>query len=309
MNELDSSAIIRYLEMLLDRLYYWAKRARESRSTSDDDGLGGRGRRKDGPFVAVNCAAMPEHLLESELFGHVRGAFTDARAARTGLFVQAHRGTLLLDEIGELPLALQPKLLRALQERAVRPIGGNEEVPFDVHLVATTNRDLESAVEEGRFREDLYFRVNVIHVAMPPLRARGSDVLLLAQHFLVHHAGKAGKRVTGLSPEAAERLLAYTWPGNVRELQNAMERAVALAQYDHVTVDDLPETIRSYRPSHVLIAADDPSELVPLEEAERRYILRVVENVGGNKTLAARVLGIGRKTLYRKLVQYGASGE
>ena len=139
MNELDSSAIIRDLEMLLDQLYYWAKRAQESRSASDDDGLAGRGRRKDGPFVAVNCAAMPEPLLESELFGHVRGAFTDARAARTGLFVQAHRGTLLLDEIGDLPLALQPKLLRALQERVVRPIGGNEEVPFDVHLVATTN--------------------------------------------------------------------------------------------------------------------------------------------------------------------------
>ena len=267
------------------------------------------GRRKSGPLVAINCAAMPEQLLESELFGHVRGAFTDARTARTGLFVQANGGTLLLDEIGDLPLALQPKLLRALQERVVRPIGGSEEIPFDVRLVATTNRDLESAVEEERFREDLYFRVNVIHVEMPPLRARGSDVLLLAQHFLAHHAGKAGKRVSGLSPEAAERLLAYSWPGNVRELQNAMERAVALAQYDQVTVDDLPEKIRAYRPSHVLIAADDPSELVPLEEAERRYILRVVETVGGNKTLAARVLGIGRKTLYRKLQQYGMPGE
>jgi DNA-binding NtrC family response regulator len=252
---------------------------------------------------------MPEQLLESELFGHVRGAFTDARAARTGLFVQAHGGTLLLDEIGDLPVALQPKLLRVLQERVVRPIGGNEEVRFDVHLVATTNRDLEAAVEAGRFREDLYFRINVIHVEMPPLRARGSDVLLLAQHFLTHHAVKAGKRVTGLSPQAAERLLAYAWPGNVRELQNAMERAVALAQYEQVTVDDLPEKIRAYRPSHVLIAAEDPSELVPLEEAERRYILRAVESLGGNKTLAARVLGIGRKTLYRKLAQYGTSGE
>ena len=267
------------------------------------------GRRKDGPFVAINCAAMPEHLLESELFGHVRGAFTDARAARTGLFVQAHRGTLLLDEIGDLPLALQPKLLRALQERVLRPIGGDEEVPFDVRLVATTNRDLEAAVDDGRFREDLYFRVNVIHVEMPPLRARGGDVLLLAQHFLVHHAAKAGKQVTGLSPQAAERLLAYAWPGNVRELQNAIERAVALAQYEHVTVDDLPEKVRAYRPSHVLIAADDPSELVPLEVAERRYILRVLESVGGNKTLAARVLGIGRKTLYRKLEQYGVVRE
>jgi two-component system response regulator HydG len=263
------------------------------------------GRRKDGPFVAINCAAMPEQLLESELFGHARGAFTDARAARTGLFVQAHHGTLLLDEIGDLPLALQPKLLRALQERVVRPVGGNEEIPFDVHLVATTNRDLESAVEEERFREDLYFRVNVIHVEMPPLRARGGDVLLLAQHFLVQLAGKAGKHVTGLSTEAAERLLAYTWPGNVRELQNAIERAVALARYEEITVDDLPEKIRAYRSSHVLIAAEDPSELVPLEEAERRYILRVLESVGGNKTLAARVLGIGRKTLYRKLEQYG----
>jgi two-component system response regulator HydG len=265
------------------------------------------GRRKAGPFVAINCAAMPEALLESELFGHVRGAFTDARAARTGLFVQANGGTLLLDEIGDLPLALQPKLLRALQERTVRPIGGNEEVPFDVRLVATTNRDLEAAVEEERFREDLYFRINVIHVEMPPLRARATDVPLLAQHFLVQHAERAGKRVTGLSPQAAEKLLAYAWPGNVRELQNAMERAVALARYEQVTVDDLPEKIRAYRSSHVLIAADDPSELVPLEEAERRYILRVVESVGGNKTLAARLLGIGRKTLYRKLVQYGAA--
>src|SRR5262249_23225261 len=165
-----------------------------------------RSRRKDGPFVAINCAAMPETLLESELFGHARGAFTDARTARTGLFVQANSGTLLLDEIGDLPLPLQPKLLRALQERSVRPIGGDQEVPLEVRLIATTNRDLESAVEEGRFREDLYFRVNVIHVTLPPLRARGSDVLLLAQHFLVHYAAQTAKHVTGLSPAAAERL-------------------------------------------------------------------------------------------------------
>jgi len=260
-----------------------------------------RGRRQHGPFVAINCAAMPEQLLESELFGHVRGAFTDARTARTGLCVQANGGTLLLDEIGDLPLALQPKLLRALQERRVRPVGGSEEIPFDVRLVATTNRDLESAVEEGHFREDLYFRINVIRVETPPLRARGNDVLLLAQHFLVHFAGKAEKSVTGLSPPAAERLLAYAWPGNVRELQNAMERAVALTQYEQITVDDLPDKIRAYRPSHVLLASDDPSELVPLEEMERRYILRVMEAVGGNRTLAAKVLRIGRKTLYRKL--------
>jgi len=260
--------------------------------------------------VAINCAAMPEQLLESELFGHVRGAFTDARTARTGLCVQANGGTLLLDEIGDLPLALQPKLLRALQERRVRPVGGSEEIPFDVRLVATTNRDLESAVEEGHFREDLYFRINVIRVETPPLRARGNDVLLLAQHFLVHFAEKAEKSVTGLSPQAAERLLAYAWPGNVRELQNAMERAVALTQYEQITVDDLPDKIRAYRPSHVLLAANDPSELVPLEEMERRYILRVMEAVGGNRTVAAKVLRIGRKTLYRKLaLEEPATGE
>ena len=266
-----------------------------------------RSRRRRGPFVALNCAAMPEPLLESELFGHVRGAFTDARASRTGLFLQASGGTLLLDEIGELPLSLQPKLLRALQERAVRPVGGDAEMPFDARLIATTNRDLESAIEEGQFRDDLYFRINVIRVHLPPLRARGSDVLLLAQHFLAHHAERAGKRVTGLSPAAAERLLAYAWPGNVRELQNCIERAVALARYQEIAVDDLPEKIRAYRSSHVLLASDDPSELVPLEEVERRYILRVMEAVGGNKTIAAQVLGVGRKTLYRKLEQYGAA--
>jgi two-component system response regulator HydG len=262
-------------------------------------------RRAQQPFVAVNCAAMPEALLESELFGHVRGAFTDARVPRRGLFLEANGGTLLLDEIGDLPLALQPKLLRALQERAVRPVGGDREVAVDVRLLAATNRDLESAMDEGRFRDDLYFRINVIHVALPPLRGRGSDVLLLAQHFLADCAARAAKHVTGLSPAAAERLLAYTWPGNVRELQNCMERAVALARFEQVMVDDLPEKIRAYRTSHILVAADDPSELAPLEEVERRYILRVLDAVGGNKTLAAQTLGIGRKTLYRKLEEYG----
>jgi len=263
-----------------------------------------RGRRKAGPFVAVDCASLPEPLLESELFGHVRGAFTDAHAARKGLFVQASGGALFLDEIGDLPLALQAKLLRALQTRSVRPVGANDEVPFDVNLIAATNRDLESAVEEGRFREDLYFRINVIHVEMPPLRARGGDVLLLAQHFVDRYAAQAGKRVTGLSPDAAERLLAYVWPGNVRELENCIERAIALTRHETIGLDDLPEKIRGFQRSHVLVAGDDPSELAPLEEVERRYVLRVMEAVGGSKTLAARVLGIGRKTLYRKLEQY-----
>jgi len=269
--------------------------------------LHARGRRKEGAFVALNCAAVPEALLESELFGHVRGAFTDAKSDRTGLFVQANGGTLLLDEIGELPLGLQPKLLRALQERKVRPVGGSSEVPFDVRIVAATNRDLEAMVEEGRFREDLFFRVNVIHVELPPLRDRGNDILLLAQQFLEHYAGKAGKRLGPLTPEVAQRLLSYSWPGNVRELQNAMERAVALAAFDRITVDDLPERIQRYRTQHVLPAADDPATLVPLSEIERRYILRVLESVNGNRTSAARILGLDRKTLVRKLGQYRAA--
>jgi two-component system response regulator HydG len=267
-----------------------------------------RSPRSKAPFVAVNCAAVPEPLLESELFGHVRGAFTDAQRARTGLFVRATTGTLFLDEIGELPLTLQPKLLRALQERKVRPVGSDEEVPFDVRLVAATNRDLESAVEENRFREDLFFRINVIHIPLPPLRARAGDVLLLAQHFVDRYATQAGKSVKGIAPAAAERLLAYSWPGNVRELENCIERAIALTSYEQITVDDLPEKIRSYRRSHVLVASDDPAELVPLEEVERRYILRVMEAVGGSKTQAAQVLGVGRRTLYRKLEQYGRGG-
>jgi DNA-binding NtrC family response regulator len=261
--------------------------------------------RANGPFVAVDCAAVPETLLESELFGHVRGAFTDARGARTGLFVQAHDGTLFLDEIGDLPLSLQPKLLRALQERRVRPVGADREVPFDVRLVAATNRDLEAAVEERRFREDLWFRINVIHIELPPLRARGGDVLLLAQRFVAHAAERAAKRVVGIAPAAAGLLQAYPWPGNVRELQNCTERAVALTSFDQIGPDDLPDRIRAYRGSHVVVASEDPSDLAPLEEVERRYVLRVLDAVGGNKTLAARTLGLDRKTLYRKLERWG----
>jgi two-component system response regulator AtoC len=260
-----------------------------------------RGRRKDGPFVALNCAAMPEALLESELFGHAKGAFTDAKVARTGLFVQAHGGTLFLDEVGELPLTLQPKLLRALQERVVRPVGGDTEVPFDARIVAATNRDLELAVEEGRFREDLYYRLNVIGIELPPLRARGNDVLALSQRFIEQFAARTGKRVEGLSPAAAQRLLGYGWPGNVRELQNCIERAVALTSFEQLTVDDLPERVRNYSQPKAVPENTDPSELVTLEELERRYIHRVLEAVGGSRTLAARVLGVDRKTLYRKL--------
>ena len=265
--------------------------------------------RHEGPFVAINCAAVPETLLESELFGHARGAFTDARSARAGLFVQARGGTLFLDEIGELPVGLQPKLLRALQERRIRPLGGEGEVTTDARIVAATNRDLESAVVERAFREDLYYRINVIHIELPPLRARGGDILLLAQHFLQRCTSTAGKRIRGISAAAADRLVSYSWPGNVRELQNCIERSVALAQFDDILVEDLPEKIRTYHHSHVVVAGEDPSELVSMEELERRYIHRVLEAAGGNKTLAARILGFDRTTLYRKLDRYGLSGD
>lgn len=262
--------------------------------------------RKLGPFVAINCAAMPENLLEAELFGYSKGAFTDAKAANPGLLQRTNGGTLYLDELGDMPLGLQPKLLRALEQREARPVGGATEIAFDVRIIATTNRDLETAVEEGRFREDLYYRLNVIRVVLPPLRARGGDVLVLAQRFVLDFAGKAKKPIKGMSGAVAERLAAYSWPGNVRELRNCIERAVALTEFEELTVDDLPERIRGFRASHVVVVGDDPSELIPLDEVERTYILRVLENVQGNKTVAAKILGLDRATLYRKLERYQA---
>lgn len=268
-----------------------------------------RGSRKGKPFLAVNCSALPESLLESELFGHEKGAFTDASSAREGLFVQADGGTLLLDEIGDLPLSLQPKLLRALEERRVKPIGGNHERPFDVRLIATTNQDLETAKDEGRFRDDLYYRLHVIPIELPPLRSRGTDVLLIASHFTKQFAERFGKQVTGIADSAAKLLLGYDWPGNVRELRNAIERAVALTQYDKITTEDLTERIRDFHGPRLFIAGTDPSELLSLQEIERRYILHVLKTVGGNRAMAARVLQVARRTLYRKLEDYGVSGQ
>lgn len=260
--------------------------------------------RRDGPFVAVNCVAVPESLLESELFGHTRGAFTDARSARKGLFAQASGGTLFLDEIGDMPVTMQPKLLRVLQERRFRPVGSDEEVEFSARVIVATHRDLDALVEEGLFRQDLYFRINVLLIEVPPLRARGNDILLLAQHFLEVAGARYGKKVHGLSGQAAERLLAYSWPGNVRELENCVERAVALTLFEQIAVDDLPEKIRSYERTRLPPSSEDPSEILPLEEIERRAILRALESLGGNKTAAAQALGLDRKTLYRKLERF-----
>jgi len=253
------------------------------------------------PFVAVNCAAMPAPLLESELFGHVRGAFTDAKRSRAGLFVQAGAGTIFLDEIGEMPIEMQVKLLRVLQERKVRPVGGDEEVPFEARVVTATNRDLETEVEEKRFREDLFYRINVVAIPVPPLRARAGDILLLAQYFLKRIAARTSKPVQGISGPAARLLMDYDWPGNVRELENSMERAVALCRLDEITVDDLPSKVQEHQSSKIVITTESPGELITLDEMERRYVRQVLNAVGGNKTHAARILGIDRRSLYRRL--------
>ena len=272
--------------------------------------LHARSTRSKGPFVAINCAAMPAALLESELFGHVKGAFTDARVARPGLFATATGGTLFLDEIAEMPLGMQAKLLRAVQERVARPVGGDVEVPFDARIVAATNRDLELDVKEKRFREDLFYRLNVVRIEVPPLRMRENDVLLLAQTFLQRARAGGNTRIVGIKSPAAERLASYDWPGNVRELQNCMERAVALAQFDHIGLEDLPERIGQYRPARVSPSVDeaDSAPFIPMEEIERRYICRVLGALGGNKASAARVLGLDRRTLYRKLERWGKDG-
>ena len=228
-----------------------------------------------------------------------------ARSDRKGLFLQASGGTLLLDEVGELPLSMQAKLLRALEERTVRPVGSDREIGFDVRVIAATNRDLESAIEEQRFRADLYYRINVIQVELPPLRARGTDVLLLAQHFVKMFAEQTGKAVTGIAKPSAEKLLSYNWPGNIRELRNVIERAMALTQFDQITAADLPAKIREYQSTQFVISGHDPLDFVPLDDVERQYILHVMDATGGNRSQAARILGLDRKTLYRKLKQYG----
>jgi two-component system response regulator HydG len=267
------------------------------------------GKRADGPIVAMNCAAVPEALLESELFGHVRGAFTDAKSTRRGLLLEADGGTLFLDEIGDLSPSLQPKLLRALQERVVRPVGGQDEIPFDARLVAATNEDLASAVASRRFRGDLYYRINVIPIEVPPLRERGDDVVLLAHHFASLYAERHGRQVPFLSAEALERLRAYAWPGNVRELQNTIERAMALGHGDEIGERDLPELVlQSGVPlgagEESGVAPDVPDQLLPLAEVERRYILHVFAALGGDERRAARALGIDQRTLHRKLQAY-----
>jgi DNA-binding NtrC family response regulator len=263
------------------------------------------GPRKTRPFVAMNCSAIPEALLESELFGYARGAHSTARLDRQGLLVEADGGTLFLDEIAEMPLPLQPKLLRVLQDGEVRPLGTNKIEHVDVRVIAATNRDLAAHLREGHLREDLYYRLNVVQIHLPPLRARSEDVLPLAEHFLARSAARAGKPLRGFSESAKKVMLAYTFPGNVRELENMVERAVALAEGELIGPDDLPPVMRERRSQDRLATA--VAQGLTLDQLEREYIERVLESEGGNKTRAALRLGLDRKTLYRKLEEYAAA--
>jgi DNA-binding NtrC family response regulator len=256
--------------------------------------------RADGPFIALNCGAISESLLESELFGHARGAFTGASADRAGLFEEANGGTLLLDEVGELSLGIQVKLLRVLQEREVRRVGENQNRPIDVRIVTATNKGLLAEVAAKRFREDLYYRLNVVEVAVPPLRERIEDLLPLARLLLAESALHMKRPIEGLSGPAADRLLGYSWPGNVRELANVMERAVAVAKRNRIDVDDLPLEIRlAYRPPPVV-----EGRVRQLADIEKDYILATLAARNGNRTQAAGLLGIGVATLHRKLKSY-----
>jgi two-component system response regulator HydG len=254
-----------------------------------------------GPFIAVNCAAITETLLESELFGHARGAFTGAASDRPGLFEAATRGTLLLDEIGEVSAGMQVKLLRVLQEREIRRVGENKSRPVDARVLAATNRDLAHGVAESIFRQDLYYRLKVVELHVPPLRDRRDDILPLARLLLAAAAIRMDRKISGLTPSTADQLLRYDWPGNVRELENAMERAVALARGSRVDLEDLPEEIRQAFPKPVLNGAT----VQLLSDVEKDYIIAALELNSGNQRRTAKQLGIGVATLYRKLKQYG----
>jgi DNA-binding NtrC family response regulator len=261
-----------------------------------------RSRRKDGPWIKINCAALPKDLIESELFGHTKGAFTGATTDKVGLLEEAHQGSLLLDEITEMPVDLQAKLLRVLEERVVRRLGGAKSVPVDFRLISSTNRSAEVAVKEGQLRRDLYFRINTVTIQVPPLRDRRDDIPILVQAFLERYRAKHARQVDEIEPEAYRRLLQYPWPGNVRELQHAIERAVLVARTREITVADLPETLQ-----HVAGVADEgaiaPSEVPSgsLEDIERASILKALDATRWNKQAAAALLGLRRPTLYSKM--------
>jgi DNA-binding NtrC family response regulator len=265
--------------------------------------------RANGPFVAVDCGALTETLLESELFGHMRGSFTGAFADKKGVFEEAQGGTCFLDEIGGISPNLQARLLRVLQEHEIRRVGGKDWLPVDVRVVAATNRDLADAVAKGEFRQDLYYRLDVITIQLPPLRERADDIPLLAQHFLKYYSHESGKSVPALSDAAMELLCAHPWPGNIRELENAIEQAVALSYQPVLTPEDLPREVRERRASTIASLAAQSGQFVfpdtpSLEEVKKRYVLYVLQRAGGNVSATARILNVDRRSLYRMLARY-----
>ena len=265
--------------------------------------------RRDRPFVPINCASLSDTLLESELFGHERGAFTGAFSVKQGLFESAHDGTIFLDEIGDIGSALQVRLLRVIQEEEVRRVGGTASLKVDVRVIVATNRDLAALVKEGRFREDLFYRLNVVRIVLPPLRERREDIPMLAQHFLQKLAAANAPPIRGFIPDTMAFLQCYHWPGNVRELENVIERAVSLAHGPLILPEDLPEAIRTVGrgplDDKVGKASERDDTLVTLNEMAKRHLVRVLEETGGNKVRAAKILGIDRRTLYRMAERYG----
>jgi len=259
--------------------------------------------RADKPFVAINCSAIPASLMESEIFGHERGAFTGADQRRLGCFELADGGTIFLDEVGELPVELQAKFLRVLEEERLRRLGGKAEITVDVRVICATNRDLKKQIRAGQFREDLYFRLNVFNLHLPPLKERVDDIPLLAQHFVGKFGAEAGKKVEGFSPEALDALRGYGWPGNVRELRNSIERAVILCEGDLIRREDLPAELAGIEAEGIMLKL---TLGMPLREVEKEYILRSLRRNGGNKARTAELLGISEKTLYNKLNRYAA---
>jgi DNA-binding NtrC family response regulator len=258
------------------------------------------GARKEGPFVAVNCAAIPETLLESELFGYKKGAFTDAKADKKGLMIEAAEGTIFLDEITEMPPMLQAKLLRVIEERQVRPLGETHSYSLDVRVISASNRDIKDLIHQGRFREDLYYRLKVIDIELPPLRERREDIPLLVQHFMSRFEKEPKKKVTGVSEDVLKILINYSWPGNVRELENVIQRAMALCQHEAILPEDLPPSMLRGLKEESLFEKGFQVKYT-LDQLEKEYIKKVLIEVGGNKSKAAEILGLDRKTLYRKL--------
>jgi transcriptional regulator with PAS, ATPase and Fis domain len=264
--------------------------------------------RRDAPFLALNCSSFQEHLLENELFGHERGAFTDARDPKRGLVELADQGTLFLDEVGDLPAATQAKLLRFIEDRTFKRVGGASDFSVDIRIIAATNRSLEAAVRDGRFRQDLYYRLKVVAIDLPPLRERGDDVILLTRHFLALYSEKFRKRFTGITPEAGTCLRAYRWPGNIRELRNLIERAVLLEDDDTLREDHLPtemvaplEAMPKVLRDAFAARAEGSAECPTLAEVEQEHILKVLEHTEGNRSQTARILGISRQSLIERL--------